>query len=1011
MSKNTKEFIKFFWPLALTLIVVSTWFLQSRIQRHRDILAVQQATVVSQAASLIAHDMKSHFSDARFLARLVGRTFDGNNSDLNISELEKTLSDFAASRPFYFQVRFLGKNGQELLRIDRLQDSPVIIPPQALQNKAHRYYFQESMRGEKDDVYISDFDLNIEHGKLEIPHRPTLRFACPVISLAGEKLGVVVLNFDGTNLLERLKQQTEIGENSTLFCNSDGYWFLTPEAGRAWGHLLDRKDATMTHRFPQVWQAMSNQDSGQETTPQGLFSFASLSITPNSLVPLKAPLRDTTKNSWKIITWVAPAQLALPWTNLFILLTSLSMLVLAAGAWHLINYRVRQTLAEAQARESKERMLAITQSSQDAIIMVDANDRVTYWNPAARTMFGYEDEDVLSRELHTFLTHEPLVLSAARAAQGTEKVFELEMLHRDGRPIPVELSTSSFQITDQWYTVGSMRNISRRKRSEMARKRSEETARALLNAPTESALLIDLAGTIVSINEIGARRLEAEVKDLVGRSLLEQVGEEGAKQYREAIRTVLETGESMQFESVRRNRRFLINAYPVKEDDRAVENIAIFARDVTDQRRAETALRLSEQRFRDVSEAVGEYIWETNADNAFTFVTEDSIFVLGYTPDELLGRTMDSLVPESIVDDYRAWQADTIGNHQPFSNIEVQILTKDNQRIWLQISGVPYFDEEEQFMGYRGAAMNVTDRKEQQEAVKASERKLRALAESAYDAIVMINADGIISFWNEAAEALFGYSEDMALSKDIHDLVTPPEKRDEARAGLARFALTGKGPILDAVQEVEALHKDGKRIPVELSVSGFRLNSQWFAVATVRDITERKATEAKLRELATTDGLTNLNNRRRFMELAEREFTRTRRYARPLAMFMVDIDHFKNVNDTYGHDVGDEVLRSLSITATDALREADVLGRLGGEEFGILLPETSKEAAMDVAERLRLSVEQTSIPTSAGELNITVSIGVAIMDAESASVDALLKKADVALYKAKQTGRNRVEQG
>jgi len=125
-------------------------------------------------------------------------------------------------------------------------------------------------------------------------------------------------------------------------------------------------------------------------------------------------------------------------------------------------------------------------------------------------------------------------------------------------------------------------------------------------------------------------------------------------------------------------------------------------------------------------------------------------------------------------------------------------------------------------------------------------------------------------------------------------------------------------------------------------------------------------------------------------------------------MFMMDIDHFKRVNDTYGHDVGDQVLSALAGIAVGALREADILGRLGGEEFGVLLPETARQSAMDVAERLRRAVEGSVIHTNAGDLRITVSIGVAIMGGTTGAVDALLKDADVALYEAKQSGRNRV---
>ena len=1007
MSRTLTAFIKTFGPLALTYILVGAWFLNIQLGHHRQIVLQRQEAKVFQAARAIDLDMASYFADARFLSRLVQRTIEDEHGGMELRELGRIFSDFSLSRPHYFQLRFLDMEGMEHLRVDRVLAGPAVIPREALQAKGHRYYFQKAVQAGRGEVYISDFDLNVEHGKVEVPHRPTLRFSCPVIGLDGNRLGVVVLNFDGTDLIGQVQAMAGNDEGAPLFCDSDGYWFLPPGGGTAWGRVLGFTNSTMANRFPKAWQYIRDKDSGQVTTPSGLFTFATVDIPTDALVPPAGMPAKAQGRHWKIITRVSPEGLTLEWADTFILMTCLALLALGAGAWHFTRSRVSRSLAETRLRESEERLLAISQSAQDAIVLVDAEDRITYWNPAAEVMFGYKSDDVLGQEAHTFLTPGSLTSIAAPIGERKDRVTEIEVLHRDGHPIPVELSTSRFRLQDQWYAVGSMRNITRRRKNEIALKRSEKTARALLNAPTESAMLIAVSGTILSINETGAERLEQDPETLVGQSLLSLVEPERAERYRETLRTVLSSGMAAQFEDLHRHRRVLVNAYPIKDENGVVENVALFGRDVTEQHLAEAALRQSEQRFRDVSEAVGEYIWETDADGTFTFVTEDSVFVLGYTADELLGRALDSLVPEDLVDDFCTWQGDLVDRRESFNNVEFQVRTKEGKIIWLQVSGVPYFDEEENFLGYRGAAMDVTEQKEQQEAVKASERKLRALAESAYDGIIMIDTSGNVSFWNEAAEQIFGYEESEVLGKNIHDLVTPTEIRDHAKKGVALFASSGEGEIVNNIREVEAIRKDGSRFPVELSVSGFRLSSQWYAVGTVRDITERKATEEKLRELATTDGLTHLNNRRRFMELAEQELTRSKRYPHTLAAFMMDIDHFKRVNDTYGHGVGDEVLRALSVTATNALRDADILGRLGGEEFGVLLPETDADAALEVAERLRLSVEKNAIPTGAGELNITISIGVAVMDPERDTVESLFKKADVALYNAKDGGRNR----
>jgi len=178
--------------------------------------------------------------------------------------------------------------------------------------------------------------------------------------------------------------------------------------------------------------------------------------------------------------------------------------------------------------------------------------------------------------------------------------------------------------------------------------------------------------------------------------------------------------------------------------------------------------------------------------------------------------------------------------------------------------------------------------------------------------------------------------------------------------------------------------------------------------AVILDITERKRLEEDLRAQAATDPLTGVPNRRSFEATARREVERARRYAKPFAVLALDIDHFKRINDTYGHDVGDIVLKRLSQICLEKLRVTDFLARLGGEEFAMLLPETDIDAAATLAERLRTAIATTPIATPKGALPITVSLGVAQYAPNEPTIDAALKRADEALYEAKHSGRNKV---
>jgi diguanylate cyclase (GGDEF)-like protein len=161
--------------------------------------------------------------------------------------------------------------------------------------------------------------------------------------------------------------------------------------------------------------------------------------------------------------------------------------------------------------------------------------------------------------------------------------------------------------------------------------------------------------------------------------------------------------------------------------------------------------------------------------------------------------------------------------------------------------------------------------------------------------------------------------------------------------------------------------------------------------------------------LATTDGLTGLSNRRSFTAQLQARHREAERYKKPLSLLLLDIDHFKKVNDTYGHPAGDAVLRGVALAARTQARETDLCARYGGEEMAFILPETDARGAMVIAERVRAAVAAAQHPTESGNIRVTVSVGVATSPADGDSPEALLEAADKALYRAKQAGRNRVE--
>lgn len=295
-------------------------------------------------------------------------------------------------------------------------------------------------------------------------------------------------------------------------------------------------------------------------------------------------------------------------------------------------------------------------------------------------------------------------------------------------------------------------------------------------------------------------------------------------------------------------------------------------------------------------------------------------------------------------------------------------------------------------------------------ALRESQQKLQTLVDTSLDAVVMADAEGRIVGWNHQASAIFGWSREEILGQPMILTIIPQRYRDAYAQGLKHFLTAGEGPVMNRMTETHALHRDGHEFPVELAISAVMIQGKPEFSAFIRDITDRKRVEAELREMATTDFLTGLANRRYFMARMEDELARLQRLDNlHVAVLMLDLDHFKHVNDSYGHAAGDAVLKHFAVLMQAELRKIDTVGRVGGEEFAIVLPGASPEEAEIFAERLRERVATTS-PTFNDVLTpVTVSIGITTMLATDTSADAAMIRADKALYRAKKKGRNRVE--
>lgn len=299
------------------------------------------------------------------------------------------------------------------------------------------------------------------------------------------------------------------------------------------------------------------------------------------------------------------------------------------------------------------------------------------------------------------------------------------------------------------------------------------------------------------------------------------------------------------------------------------------------------------------------------------------------------------------------------------------------------------------------------------------ERQVRERTENLHDLLAfnrkIIDASPVgIAAYTREGDCLIAndvFSGILDLTRDTLEAKRFDELTMLRRSGLAQAAAHTLDTGLTVHAEGACDASDGGSRWIDFQTVRFTKGNRDHLLLLLSDITRRKKMEEELRTLAFTDPLTGVHNRRRFLELAQCELKRAQRHDRPFSFVILDIDFFKDINDTYGHDLGDLVLTRLAGTCQQVLRETDIFGRLGGEEFGIILVETDLEQAVATAERLRLAVEQDALEVQNGRARLTISLGVAQWRASDATFGNLMRRADKALYTAKNQGRNRVVAG
>jgi diguanylate cyclase (GGDEF)-like protein/PAS domain S-box-containing protein len=333
-------------------------------------------------------------------------------------------------------------------------------------------------------------------------------------------------------------------------------------------------------------------------------------------------------------------------------------------------------------------------------------------------------------------------------------------------------------------------------------------------------------------------------------------------------------------------------------------------------------------------------------------------------------------------------------------NQVVDLHDRDGRQRTVLTSAAPIVLDSGEVFGAVEVSEDITAQRDLVETLRATEARYRALFENSIDAIVVLGPDGTILAANPGACDLLGYDEAELRKIGCRGILADASATPADLAG--ERARTGR-----ATHEIVLVRKDGSRFPAEVSASLFPDRSGGEAVSLiVRDVTQRKQAEARIEHLAYHDELTGLPNRALFNETLRRLLAQSRRHGRSFAVMLLDLDGFKRVNDTLGHEVGDQLLQEVSVRFRHTLRAGDVVARLGGDEFILLVEEPGPADAVATLARKLLHAIAQPYRLGGQELHLTASLGISIYPRDGEDPRTLLRHSDLAMYRAKETGRN-----
>lgn len=473
-STEVRRAVLVFVPIILVAMGIIYLLYRAEVSASWSILQMEQRDLVEIGRHRVIVNLEAGTSDVMYLAgQEVMRQWLAAKDPAMLRNLAAEYLAFSANKVVYDKVRLLDLEGREVVRVDR-KGKPRLTPDGQLQDMKDRDYVRETLKLGPGQVYVAPFDLTDEHGVIEQPVKPVIRFGAPVFDGEGRKQGLILLNYLGAGLLDRIGALTASGPGEFWLLNASGYWLLGPHPEDEWGFMYpDRQIRTLAQAYPEAWGIIQrNAASAQFMAGGDLFTYAlvSPSEADMSLASNEKPVVNiVSSESWILVSHI-PAQAiaaltAAPRRN-FMTAFGVVAALLAVLSWIIARHQTARLSTEQQIRNSEARFRGMMNSAPDAVIVSNKNDEIVFSNMQAGQLYGYDHDELIGRNVLTLnperhrVDHERRsVYFEAMRADGKENQFIRTGLHRDGTEFPIECRSTCMEIGQEILIFTACRDI------------------------------------------------------------------------------------------------------------------------------------------------------------------------------------------------------------------------------------------------------------------------------------------------------------------------------------------------------------------------------------------------------------------------------------------------------------------------------------------------------------------------------------------------------------------------